>query len=198
MYKNATKSGSGSKEAEVAEKELKRYDFLSWLSPFLRLKQTINNLNSTFDDQHVFNDEQDDNESTFNDLESPEPLKSPSVYAENPSKKRKLKKNENDDEVELLKTIHKKLIEDEEHSDDDEGDAIFGKMITKELKVLPPHLKLRFKHDVNNLIFNYQSQLFPYPGDARAEVNSQPSASAPNTAQASWYNNLSTYINNNS
>lgn len=150
------------------------------------------------DNPDVSNDEQDDTESTFNDLDSPEPLKSPCVCAEKPSKKRKLKSEENDNEIEMLKTIHQKLIEDEESSDDNDGDATFGKMVTKELKVLPPHLKFRFKHDVNNLIFNYQSQLFAQPrnpDDSHVQTNSQASASASNTVQAGWYNNLSMYMN---
>ena len=44
-YKKATRSGSGSCEAKQAEIELKKYDFLSWLAPYLRLKgNTVRNL----------------------------------------------------------------------------------------------------------------------------------------------------------
>ena len=47
-YINATRSGAGSKEANAAEQELKRYDFLSWLTRYLRLKDTHSNLGETF------------------------------------------------------------------------------------------------------------------------------------------------------
>ena len=40
-YKKATRSGSGSREAKQAETELKKYNFLSWLAPYLRLKENI-------------------------------------------------------------------------------------------------------------------------------------------------------------
>lgn len=99
----------------------------------------------------MFLDEQDDTKSTFNDLDSPEALKSPNICAEKPSKIRKFKSEENNNEIEMLKSIHQKLIEDEESSDDDDGDATFCKMVTKEMKVLPPHLKFKFKHDVNKV-----------------------------------------------
>ena len=47
-YKNATRSGARSKEANAAEQELKRYDFLSWLKNYLRIKDTHPNLGTTF------------------------------------------------------------------------------------------------------------------------------------------------------
>ena len=47
-YKNTTRSGAGSQEANVAEQALKRYGFLSWLTRFLRLKDNHSNLGETF------------------------------------------------------------------------------------------------------------------------------------------------------
>ena len=47
-YKNATRSGAGSKETNAAELKLKRYDFLSWLTRYLKLKDTHSNLAETF------------------------------------------------------------------------------------------------------------------------------------------------------
>ena len=47
-YKNTTRSGAGSKEANAAEQELKRYGFLSWLTRFVRLKDNHSNLGETF------------------------------------------------------------------------------------------------------------------------------------------------------
>ena len=47
-YKKATRSGSGSHEVKRTEKELKKYDFLSWLAPYLRIKEnTVSNLPNT-------------------------------------------------------------------------------------------------------------------------------------------------------
>ena len=47
-YKKATRSGSGSHEVKRTEKELKKYDFLSWLAPYLRIKEnTVRNLPNT-------------------------------------------------------------------------------------------------------------------------------------------------------
>ena len=44
-YKKAIRSSSGSREAKQAETELKKYDFLSWLAPYLRFKEnTVSNL----------------------------------------------------------------------------------------------------------------------------------------------------------
>ena len=40
-HKKATRSASGSREAKQAETELKKYNFLSWLAPYLRLKENI-------------------------------------------------------------------------------------------------------------------------------------------------------------
>ena len=47
-YEKATIPGLGSREAKQAETELKKYDFLSWLAPYLRLKEnTVTNLPNT-------------------------------------------------------------------------------------------------------------------------------------------------------
>ena len=47
-YKKVTRSSSGSHEVKQTEKELKKYDFLSWLAPYLRIKEnTVSNLPNT-------------------------------------------------------------------------------------------------------------------------------------------------------
>ena len=44
-YKKATRSDSGSRDGKQAETELKKFGFLSWLAPYLRLKEnTVSNL----------------------------------------------------------------------------------------------------------------------------------------------------------
>ena len=47
-YKKATRSGSWSREVKQAETELKKYDYLSWVATYLRLKEnTVSNLPNT-------------------------------------------------------------------------------------------------------------------------------------------------------
>ena len=68
-YKKATKSGSGSRKVKQAETELEKYDFLSWLAPYLRLKEnTISNLpNSNVAEINPNNDHMTKAEDSFGD-----------------------------------------------------------------------------------------------------------------------------------
>ena len=73
--KDATRSGSGSKEASVAEQDLKNYEFL--LS-FLRLKTTDDNL-SIYITQQTNEMEDSDNSSSDSDDEQSTPVDNKSV-----------------------------------------------------------------------------------------------------------------------
>ena len=50
-YKKASRSGVGIDATNVVEKEFRKYDFLSWLNPFLRLKNTKSNLSTISDEE---------------------------------------------------------------------------------------------------------------------------------------------------
>ena len=55
-------------------------------------------------------------------------------------------------EHEVLEKLGNSLTEE----DKDDADDVFGKMVASEMKSMSAHMKFRFKHDVNNLIFKYQ------------------------------------------
>ena len=77
-------------------------------------------------------------------------------------KKKKQKKDttQQDDSAEVLKTINKRLQEKSTTFSEKvkkAEDEIFGDMVASELKGLSRSiLKVKFKHEVNNLIFKYQ------------------------------------------
>ena len=157
-YKKATRSGAGSKEAERAETELKRYDFLSWITPFLRLKDTVSNFESQVEENEMednFDHESYSRESSsevaYDDYSCQSPgiarPKSPANHKTKQQTKFSSKKIEQE-EYEFMKTIQQALTKEDQNMED-AGD-LFGKMVATEMKMMPAHLKFRFKHDVNN------------------------------------------------
>ena len=128
IYK-CKRSGAGSKEANAAEQELKRYDFLSWLTRYLRLKDTHSNLGETFsredgDDSmymesalHGSENEIED-ENQLNWPETINSLKTSSNLKKN-SKNKKSGKNLQEKEYEVLEKLGKSLTEEDKDDADD-------------------------------------------------------------------------------
>ena len=87
-------------------------------------------------------------------------------------------------EYEVLEKLGKSLTE----KDKDNVDDVFGKVVASEMKSMSAHMKFRFKHNVNNLIFKYQEMRYSEVRNLES-VNSQPAGDA-------WYRSLNTYMAN--
>ena len=76
------------------------------------------------------------------------------------NEKKAKRPNVDDASVEALKAITKRLTEKAQTAtptvDKIDDDEVFGKMVTAELKKLSQEFKIRLKHGINNLIFQYQ------------------------------------------
>ena len=57
----------------------------------------------------------------------------------------------------MSKVLNKSLASMNDEKQDGEDD-LFGKLVAAKLKSLPQKGKYRLKHEINNLIFNYQLQ----------------------------------------
>lgn len=191
--KDATRSGSGSKEASAAERDLKKYEFLSWLAPFLRLKATEDNLSMYVPQQNTDVEESDSSKSDSDDEGSPVNNKSISSNADNienkdPNRKRVIRKRPStsipSQEDVVLNKIVKVL---EEPSQNQDADDVFGMMVSKEMKGLSERNKRKLKNEINNLIFKYQEDEFeprqrPMQSSPQQQSNRWPSFTAP----ANW------------
>ena len=182
--KKASRSGSGAKETEAAQKDLEPYLFLSWLDDHVRnYRNTKSNLDSQEcmqetnqesyeNDEDVLEDSDIDETSSIEDgctntfLKSPvfEPAKKTLKKEKKASKKRSetssAKMERDEIELELMsgmsKVIHSQLNKDGSVNYDD----IFGQMVAAELKTFSEHIKFRVKHEINNVIFNFKAQKF--------------------------------------
>ena len=59
--KKTTRSGSGSSATKLSEKDLKEYDFLSWLTPCIRLRQTQSKVTCTEESKDPDDEDDDEN-----------------------------------------------------------------------------------------------------------------------------------------
>lgn len=161
-FKMATRSGAGGREANVAEAEMKNYDFLSWLSPYLRLRDTENNLphnnvteltaNESYTETNT-NDFEDDGDLSDAYEESIKSLKTGNCTAST-----KRKSSEECSEKDFMEVIRKTLQEPPVVAKSPDADDIFGMMVANEIRGFSERLKRRLKNDINNLIFKYQEQ----------------------------------------
>ena len=94
-------------------------------------------------------------------------------------KKQKKDTTQQDDSAEVLKTINKRLQEKSTIFSEKvkKGeDEIFGDMVASELKGLSCSiLKVKFKHEVNNLIFKYQMLNLQQNAQPNPPIQSPPS-----------------------
>ena len=75
----------------------------------------------------------------------------------------------------------------------EDEDDLFGRMIAMEIKNLPQLAKVHFKHEVNNLVFKYKSNLM-----ATSSISATPSPTAvtpTNNVSQPWYQNMGNYMN---
>ena len=100
------------------------------------------------------------------------------------SKNKKSGKNLQEKKYQVLEKFGKSLMEE----DKDEAHDVFGKMVASEMKSMSAHMKFRFKHDVNNLIFKYQELQY-------SEVRNFEGVSS-QTAGDAWYSSFNTYMVN--
>ena len=68
-YKKAARSGLGSREVKQAETVLKKYDFLSWFAPYLRLKENTGSIlpNTNVAEMNLNDDGMTEAEDNFSD-----------------------------------------------------------------------------------------------------------------------------------
>ena len=93
-----------------------------------------------------------------------------------------------------LKTIQQAFTKEDKNVED--ADDHFGKMVATEMKMMSAHLKFRFKHDVNNLIFNYQTFSKSDVNIHQSNVINQPAASVTQVQpNGQRYNEFSSFIN---
>ena len=193
-YKKATRSGLGSREAKQAETELKKYYFLSWLAPYLRLKEnTVSNLpNANVAEINPNNDgitEAKDNfsdcseKSLFSSVLTNQSFETPwqrhcrvkrrkEEVKQAPEKPRK--------ELEIMEDISKSL-QSTASSDD-----LFRMIVAEEIKNLSPKKKRKIKFEINNLFFKYQE------GDDAAAIPQSPPIQVPPPIQT--YGNINTNL----
>ena len=158
-YKKATRSGSGSRKVKQAETELEKYDFLSWLAPYLRLKEnTISNLpNSNVAEINPNDDHMTKAEDSFGDCSKKSIVlrvstnQSFETLWQNHCKVKKRKEEvkqtpeKPNKELETMKDISKPLKSPPSRDD------LFGMMLASS-----PKKKRKTKFKINNLLFNYR------------------------------------------
>ena len=209
--KDATRSGSGSQEASVAERGLKEYEFLSWLAPFLRLKATDDNLSMHVPPENNDNVEEFDNSLFGSDEESivvnedersdrlnnGDSNSGKNVITKQPSRKRPSPNLQSQEDVIMEKIV--KVLEAPSEATQD-ADDIFGLMVSKEIKGLSERNKRKLKHDINNLIFKYQEEEFENsPRQQHPVLHSSPRPTSTNqwptfsTSASTWAPYLANY-----
>ena len=171
--------------AMCRKKNLKEYLFLTWLSPYVQPRKTNSNLP---DDQTKWDDRFDDeselgeSESVYTDEDGDGQIEALTPPVAKPQKGQKTsveKKNKDESgcaakrykqtdliesDLEMMQSMSKVMncrLEKSKPLPAAESlstDEIFGKMIATELKQLPDHIKIRVKHEFNNLLFRYQMQ----------------------------------------
>ena len=163
-YKKATRSGSGSREVKQAEMELKKYDFLSWLAPYLRLKEnTISNLpNTNVAEINPNDDGMNEAKNNFSDCSEKSlfSIVSTDKLFETPYQRHyKVKKGKEEvnqapeklnKELEIMKDISKSL------KSTLSSDDLLGMMVAAEIKNLSPKKKRKIKLEINSFLFKYQ------------------------------------------
>ena len=159
-YKKATRCGSGSCEANQAETELKKYDFLSWLAPYVLLKKnTVNNLpNTSVAEINQNDDDMSEVEDNFSDCSKKSLFKSVltnqsfETLWQRHCKAKKCKEEVKQDpgksskESEKIENISKSLQSTSSSND------LFGMMVAAEIKNLFCK-KRKIKSEINNLLF---------------------------------------------
>ena len=163
-FKKATRSGSGSFEVKQAEVELKKYDFLSWLTPYLRLKEsTINNLPSANVAKiNPNNNGMTEAEDNFSDCSKMSLFSSVSTnqsfetlwqrHCKAKERKEEVKQapEKPRKELEIMEDISKSL------QTTTSSDYLFNMMVAAEIKNLSPKKKRKINFEMNILLFKYQ------------------------------------------
>lgn len=155
--------------------ELKKYDFLSWLAPYLRLKEdTVSNLPNT--NVAEINPNEDDiieAEDNFSDCSEKSLFSNVSInqsfvtpwQRHCKAKKRKEEVKEAPEkpskELEIMENISKTLQSTPSNTFKQDSDDLFGMMVAAEIKNLSPKKKRKIKFEINNLIFNCQEDEDP-------------------------------------
>ena len=195
-------SGSGTSDVTGAKKEEADYAFIEWLSPYQTARKSSTNLiddtdvqeNVAYDAEYA---EDIDNLETLDGNETDASMDDKVVTKppETATIKPRRRENQNDlrnREIDLMKgmeTIIKRRLEPSVHTQEENMDAIFGKMISSEMPLFPEEVKFELKHEITDLIYKYKVQerrkrqcIQPPPTPIGSTPASSPPMYSPNTA----------------
>ena len=192
-FKKADRSGTSSFEKEKVAKSFRSLAFLSWLDQHMAVRTTTfsnlpnqSDLDSTLPD--VLDEEVEGKESEGDPEE--EGLEDRNVKTEvlSRSKRKRVKscgENEKDDLTFLMQTMQEDIKERKKEllKCDQDPDALFGQMVSSEIRQFSPIKKARLKYDIRNLIFKYQ-----IVGDKASPTNTWPNLRAHNIDNSRWSN----------
>lgn len=178
--RKSSASGAGSSDVSGPTRELEKYAFLAWLNPFIQLRRTKSN----FDDSSQLNspdnlsaeDElEDEHYESENEFETE--LKRRKVQYNTQSKKqpeKPIKKTPPNNqtraeiqnaELEIMRGMTDAINKIQQPSpvlpppEEESLDNLFGKVIAGELKRFPEDVKFQVKHEINNVIYKFRSQV---------------------------------------
>ena len=165
--------------------QLKDYEFLAWINPFIKTRKSKSNFNLTHtlqdentddDNEDVEEEEQDNGNSLFDisgtTVSQSKFEKGDNVF-DNPDKKRKISVNvtpplrskakktaTSDSKKEELMSTMSLLMQQRinKNSSKNDEEERFGGMVASELTKLPEFLKVQAKHEINGVIYKYQMQ----------------------------------------
>lgn len=179
--RKSSASGAGSSDVSAPTRELEKYAFLAWFNPFIQLRKTKSN----FDDSSQLNSP--DNLSAEDELEEDVRYESENEF-EAESKRRKLHYNTESKkqpekpikkttpnnqtqtdiqnaELEIMRGMTDAINKIQQPSpalpppEAESLDNLFGKVIAGELKRFPEDVKFQVKHEINNVIYKFCSQV---------------------------------------
>ena len=162
--RGSVKRKQSSKKQQDPVQEVKKYDFLSWLAPYLRLKESIvNNLpNANVAEINPNNNgktEAEDNSSDcskislFSSVSTDQSFETPwQRYCKAKKHKEEVKQAPEKPRTELriMEDISKSL------QTTTSSDDLFNMMVAAEIKNLSPKKKRKINFEMNNLLFKYQ------------------------------------------
>lgn len=177
----ASKSGSGKSDVVIVQDQLKDYEFLAWINPFIKTRRSKSNFeimevstSANVDDAEEEDDDSDINEreksndedslfdsSTSISQSKLEKRKAAEVKARPAAKVRKTTNNENKKE-ELMSTMSRLMQQrlEKNASSKNEEEERFGGMVAGELTKLPELLRVQAKHEINEVLFKYHMQSY--------------------------------------
>ena len=181
----ASKSGSGKKDVEESENDLREYQFLTWLCPFIRSRKSKSNFPDEEDQKEPieqstirqYDDDDDGDDDIGNDNNDDHPLENGDnskndepICEMNEKRKddetpnRTKKRRGNDIAItnekgkhELMSSISKYMASRMEKPPPapKTEDEVFGNMIAMQMAKLTGIFKVQAQHEINNTVFRF-------------------------------------------